>query len=88
MLAAAIVLSLSSADAFAQAKSAKPAPGAMFQKMDLDGDGRISKEEAQKSDRKRLQENFDVIDANKDGFLDKEELKTYKDRMKSARKAE
>jgi Ca2+-binding EF-hand superfamily protein len=38
---------------------------------DADGDGKLSPEEAPP----RLQENFDRIDANQDGFLDEQELK-------------
>lgn len=54
-----------------------------FKKIDTDGDGKLSKTEvdAAAKDNKRvskLKENFDVIDANKDSFLDKEELKAYR----------
>jgi Ca2+-binding EF-hand superfamily protein len=71
-----------------QSENAKTDPGkgrrgaAMFQKMDLDGDGKISRDEAAKSDRKKLQENFDRIDANKDGYMDKDELKAFRQSMR------
>jgi Ca2+-binding EF-hand superfamily protein len=42
----------------------------IFERMDKNKDGRISRDEAQG----RIKENFDRIDTNKDGFLDREEL--------------
>ena len=50
-----------------------------MKRADTDGDGRISKAEAQAS-APRLFEHFDAIDANRDGFVTREE-------MKAARKA-
>jgi Ca2+-binding EF-hand superfamily protein len=47
--------------------------GAMFKKLDTDGDGRISRAEAQAAPR--LAERFDAIDANKDGFITMDEMK-------------
>jgi Ca2+-binding EF-hand superfamily protein len=47
--------------------------GGMFKKLDTDGDGRISRAEAQAAPR--LAEHFDAIDANKDGFITMEEMK-------------
>ena len=44
-----------------------------FKKLDTDGDGRISRAEAQAAPR--LAERFDAIDADKDGFVTPEELK-------------
>ena len=54
-----------------------------FKKIDTDGDGKLSKTEvdaAAKDNQKlsRLKDNFDAIDANKDSFIDKEELKAYR----------
>lgn len=37
---------------------------------DADGDGKLSREEAPE----RMRENFDEIDTNQDGFIDKDEL--------------
>jgi Ca2+-binding EF-hand superfamily protein len=47
--------------------------GAMFKKLDTDGDGRISRAEAQAAPR--LAEHFDEIDTNKDGFITMDEMK-------------
>ena len=44
-----------------------------FKKLDADGDGRISRAEAQAAPR--LAAHFDDLDANKDGFLTPDELK-------------
>ena len=45
---------------------------AMFARIDTDADGRISREEAARFPR--LAHHFDQIDANKDGYLTKDEL--------------
>lgn len=55
------------------AEKKKPAggnAGGMLQRLDKDADGKLSKEEAPE----RMQERFDELDANKDGFLDAGEL--------------
>tara|TARA_E500000305_G_scaffold3796_1_gene3500 strand:- start:174925 stop:176733 length:1809 start_codon:yes stop_codon:yes gene_type:complete len=51
------------------AEKKKPA-GGMLQRLDKNSDGKISKDEAPE----RMQERFDELDANKDGFLDAAEL--------------
>ena len=48
--------------------------GERWKKVDTDGDGRISKAEAQ-ANAPRMFEHFDQLDANKDGFLSQEEMK-------------
>jgi Ca2+-binding EF-hand superfamily protein len=59
-------------------KEDKPAKGAdILAKMDKDGDGKISKDEA----GEKLKENFDTLDADKDGFLSTEELKAARGKM-------
>ncbi|MGZ5046604.1 MAG: EF-hand domain-containing protein [Usitatibacter sp.] len=47
--------------------------GGMLKKLDTDGDGRISRAEAQAAPR--LAAHFDEIDANKDGFITMDEMK-------------
>lgn len=56
------------------AREGKPNPEVLFKILDSDSDGKISKTEAEKAKRKMLAENFDLIDTNKDGFINKEEL--------------
>jgi Ca2+-binding EF-hand superfamily protein len=45
-----------------------------WKKIDTDGDGRISRAEAQ-ANAPRLAEHFDAIDANRDGFITPDELR-------------
>jgi collagen type III alpha len=52
----------------------RPNPAEMFKRLDKDGDGKVSKEEAPE----RMKENFDKMDANKDGFLTPDELKAHR----------
>jgi len=47
-----------------------------FKKVDTNGDGMISKAEAEKN-APRLAKRFDKIDTNKDGQLSKDELRAY-----------
>ncbi|WLD10672.1 EF-hand domain-containing protein [Planctellipticum variicoloris] len=44
--------------------------GQFFARLDKDGDGKLSKDEAPE----RMQKNFDQLDRNSDGFVDREEL--------------
>lgn len=54
-------------------------PEEMFKRMDKDGDGSLSKEEAPE----RMKEHFDEIDSDKDGKLTQDELKAHREkRMK------
>lgn len=46
--------------------------GGGFNRLDTDGDGRISREEAKANPQ--LSQNFDLIDANKDGYIDRSEM--------------
>jgi HlyD family secretion protein len=60
------------------AAKAKPASGGgsanILKRIDKNSDGKVSKDEAPE----RLQERFDTLDANKDGFLDAGELSKLK----------
>ena len=58
-------------------RGAGPGPGpgmdmgmGMLRMMDTDGDGKVSREESMKAHRER----FDQLDANKDGFIGRDEL--------------
>lgn len=48
-----------------------------FSKADTDHDGSLTRDEADKGGLKRIAQNFDAIDANKDGKVTKEELRAY-----------
>lgn len=80
---------LATTGVYAQDKTEKPKrdPEQMFNKLDADKDGKLSKEEVDKSEKGRLKENFTAIDTNKDTYLDKDELKAYrKERMGKIKK--
>ena len=49
--------------------------GAHLRAADKDGDGALSKAEAEAAGMKRLVENFDRLDANKDGKVTREEMR-------------
>lgn len=51
------------------------AMAATFAEADVNGDGKLSLEEAQKADLSDLVGKFKVLDLDKDGFLSKAELK-------------
>jgi hypothetical protein len=59
-------------------------------KLDTDNDGRISRPEAAASPRGKgkLVEQFAAIDANRDGFIDRTELRAHHERMRPQREAE
>jgi len=67
-----------------QAGQAGPAERlkAMFEKMDADGNGTISREEAPE----RMKQNFDRVDTNGDGVLDRSELKVMFEKMMQGRR--
>jgi len=56
----------------------KPSEEKLTTKLDADNDGKISREEADKSPRSKIKANFATIDTNKDTYIDKEELKAYR----------
>jgi len=59
-------------------------PDKVFEKLDTDKDGKISKEEVDKADRPRLKENFSKIDTDNDGFISKEEFKKMVEKRREA----
>lgn len=59
----------------------RPLPDAIFNRMDADGDGKISRDEMKGPGAKA----FDRIDANRDGSLDKSELTAAREKMEAAR---
>ena len=65
----------------------KPHHVKMFDTLDADKDGKLSKAEVDQSDKGKLKENFAAIDSNKDSFIDKAELKAYKKEKKAEKAA-
>jgi Ca2+-binding EF-hand superfamily protein len=58
-----------------------------FKKVDKDGDGSISREEA-KANAPRVAEHFDEIDADHDGKVTMAELHAHHDKMRAQHRAE
>jgi Ca2+-binding EF-hand superfamily protein len=58
-----------------------------FKKVDKDGDGSISREEA-KSNAPRVAEHFDEIDADRDGKVTMAELHAHHQKMREQHRAE
>ena len=65
--------------------AAKGERGSYFKKADADGNGTLSRAEADKS-VPRLAKKFDLIDADKDGQLSRDEMKAWKKTHKHAHK--
>jgi hypothetical protein len=100
-IALVTVTALVPAFAFAQGAATTPAPGTTapakatakdqkrgerFKAADKNGDGAISKAEADGAGMKRLSKNFDAIDANKDGKVTPDEMKAYRTAHKGEHK--
>ena len=60
--------------------------GERFKAADKDGDGAISKAEAEAAGMKRVSANFDKLDTNKDGKLTRDEMKAGRVAHRSERK--
>ena len=84
LFTALLSASLGASLAFAEAPLSPPADGnverahkmhARLKAADQDGDGKISRAEAVALPR--LAKHFDEIDTNKDGFLDRQEMKAW-----------
>jgi hypothetical protein len=80
-LCAAILLGAQSA-AHADDKRGERADR-MWQELDADKDGRLSKAEADAGKRGHLAEHFSSIDSNQDGFLTREEMQAKRATMRS-----
>lgn len=52
----------------------KPDASEILKLLDTNNDDKIDKDEASKDKRGKISEDFDIIDANEDGFIDLEEL--------------
>lgn len=57
-----------------------------LERMDTDNDGRISRAEFDAGEKRKL--DFAAVDANKDGYLVRSELRAYHDKLRPQREAE
>jgi Ca2+-binding EF-hand superfamily protein len=55
-----------------------------FKKADTNGDGKLSKAEAD-AGMPRIAKNFDTIDANKDGFITPDEIRATMEKRQAAK---
>ncbi len=62
-----------------------PSPEAIVQRLDTDGDGKLSAAEADNTPRGRLAEYFATIDANSDGYLVPDELEAFAKQRRGTR---
>lgn len=85
LFAACMVPAISHAADGEKKKKAPPAPEKIFQKIDTDKSGAISKEEAEASKNKGIAKKFDKLDTNEDGELSLNEFKADK-KKKSGKK--
>lgn len=95
-LACALALALPAAPAFAERVKAPPGASKnerdavrIFNWLDADGDGLISRQEAQSAFllRPSLVRDFDATDTNKDGYLSEAEVRAQADRRRAERRA-
>lgn len=80
IVASALTLLLGVSVSYAQQTGEKQNPDhqSMFERLDTDKDGKISKAEADKAEKGRLKDNFSKIDTNGDSFITKEEMKIFR----------
>ncbi len=80
VLTCLLATGLAAGSLYAQSKQGPPRrdPEEMFKKLDTDGDGKISKEEADKAEHKMIKEHFAEIDTNGDGYISKDEFKAFR----------
>jgi EF hand len=53
-----------------------------FKKADTNGDGKLSRAEAEAGGMKMVARNFDAIDTNKDGFVTPAEIRAAREKMR------
>ncbi|MFT3946914.1 MAG: EF-hand domain-containing protein [Agriterribacter sp.] len=80
ILVCMLVTGFATVSSYAQEKKepTKRDPEALFKKLDADGDGKISKDEADKAEHKMIKDHFSEIDTNSDGYISKDEFKAFK----------
>jgi hypothetical protein len=90
--AAAAVATIATGTVFAQAAPGKPSGAnearmaAMWQRMDVDGDGQVSRAEFERSQQRTQEQRmkrFDEADTNGDGLLSAEEMQTWRESMRA-----
>lgn len=79
-----MAMAASKADA-AQSKAVEVKFNQLFQGVDADGDGKITKAEAALK-APAMAENFERIDTNQDGGLTKQEIKTFTAKLEKSRR--
>jgi Ca2+-binding EF-hand superfamily protein len=78
LAAAGLILTAGTASTALGGEERESRGDAMWQRLDSDADGRISRAEADAAKGGRLAENFATLDSNQDGFLTREELQAAK----------
>lgn len=78
----ALMLSVLAVSAQAEEGREHGKRGKYFQETDVNGDGKISREEFLTARQKKMEEHFGRMDVNNDGQLTKEELKEGRKKMR------
>ncbi|MBX3257523.1 MAG: EF-hand domain-containing protein [Chitinophagaceae bacterium] len=75
-----LVTGFATVSSYAQERKEPPRrdPEELFKKLDTDGDGKISKDEADKAEHKMIKDHFSEMDTNADDYISKEEFKAFK----------
>jgi len=84
LVIAALFISVTNSYAQVPGKGLKPNPEKIIIFLDGDKDGKLSKIETANAPNKRLSGNFEILDANNDGFIEVSELKTVFGKRKLA----
>jgi len=85
ILFAAALVAFTPAVLLAEAPGDRGGPG-MFKRWDTNGDGVISRDEAQAAGAERIAKTFDSLDANKDGQLTQDEIQAARGKRFAAMK--